>query len=296
MNQKHAYMITAHKCDLTFFTLLTMLDHPNNDIFIHMDVHNKEFDPESVKPYVRHSNVYFARRIHVVWAAYSLTYVKILLLETARATGNSYAYHHFISGEDLPIQTQDYIHRFFAENNGKEFVHYEWPEFPYQNRIRYYYFFQEKAGRGRSLYKWFFRGLDRVSVAFQKLFGVWRNPDVPFQKGEGWASITGAFASYMLDHWEEGEKWFKNTIYSDEELFQTFIEASDFKDRLYCPQRENCYESMMRIIDWNRGEPYVFRITDWEELRDSPMLWARKFDARVDSDIIRKLQETYSLQ
>ena len=188
--KKHAYMITAHKNDLTFYTLLSMLDHPRNDLYIHMDINNRAFDPESVKQYVQHSQVYFVPRIHVVWADYTLTYVKILELQTAIETGNDYAYYHFISGEDLPIQTQEDIHAFFDAHQGKEFVNYEWQEFPYQNRIRYYYFFQDKAGRGRSLYKWFFRGLDRISVGFQKLFGVWRNPDVPFQKGEGWASIT----------------------------------------------------------------------------------------------------------
>ena len=291
--KKHAYMITAHKNDLTFYTLLSMLDHPRNDLYIHMDVNNRSFHPESVKQYVHYSRIYFVPRIHVVWAHYTLTYVKILELRTAIETGNDYAYYHFISGEDLPIQTQEGIHAFFDANQGKEFVNYEWPEFPYQNRIRYYYFFQDKAGRGRSLYKWFFRGLDRISVAFQKCCGVWRNPDVPFQKGEGWASITGQFGAYIWEHWPEGEKWFKNTIYSDEELFQTFVESSAFKDRLYRPDRENTFDSMMRIIDFKRGDPYVFRMSDWEELRDSSMCWARKFDARVDAEIIAKLNREY---
>lgn len=293
---KHAYLITAHKCDLTFYTLLSMVDHPGNDVYIHMDVNNEAFEPETVRKQMQYSHVYFAPRIHVVWGAFSLTYVKILLLETARATGNSYEYYHFLSGEDLPIQTQETIHAFFAEHRGKEFVHYEWPDFPYQDRVRYYYFFQEQAGRGRSLQKWIFRGLDRVSVAVQKLLRVWRNPQVPFQKGEGWASITQAFADHILEQWPLHQDWFRYTLYSDEALFQTFADASSFKERLYRPAGVDGCTAMMRLIDWNRGEPYVFRLSDWEQLQQSPMLWARKFDARVDSEIIRKLQEAYSLK
>lgn len=34
---KQAYLIIAHKDDLTFRTLISMLDNENNDIFIHMD-------------------------------------------------------------------------------------------------------------------------------------------------------------------------------------------------------------------------------------------------------------------
>lgn len=33
---KQAYLIIAHKDDLTFRTLISMLDNENNDIFIHM--------------------------------------------------------------------------------------------------------------------------------------------------------------------------------------------------------------------------------------------------------------------
>ena len=71
------------------------------------------------------------------------------------------------------------------------------------------------------------------------------------------------------------------------------MESSPFKDRLYRPDRENTFDSMMRIIDFKRGDPYVFRMSDWEELRDSPMCWARTFDARVDAEIIEKLKREY---
>ena len=40
---KHAYMIMAHKDDLTFQTLLTMLDHEENDLFIHFDARVRSF-------------------------------------------------------------------------------------------------------------------------------------------------------------------------------------------------------------------------------------------------------------
>lgn len=33
-----------------------------------------------------------------------------------------YAYYHLLSGQDLPIKSQDYIHQFFEEHQGKEFV------------------------------------------------------------------------------------------------------------------------------------------------------------------------------
>lgn len=41
---RQAYLIMAHKDDLVFRTLLRMIDDPRNDIFVHMDVKNKEYD------------------------------------------------------------------------------------------------------------------------------------------------------------------------------------------------------------------------------------------------------------
>lgn len=188
-------MILAHKSDLTFYTLLQMLDHPRNDLFIHMDIKNNQFDPETVYSAVKHSHAYLT---------------------------------------------------------------------------------------------------ERMSIACQKLCKVWRNLDVPFGKGEAWASITKDMADYILDNRKDVEKWFKYTFCGDEEWFQTVADASGLSKNLYRPKTEKQTCDIMRLIDWNRGEPYVFRSEDWEELRDSDMLWARKFDARVDSQIIEKLRDYYT--
>ena len=51
--------------------------------------------------------------------------------------------------------------------------------------------------------------------------------------------------------------------------------------------------SNMRFIDWSRGEsvrhPWTFRAGDWELLMSVPYFWARKFDERVDAEIIDRI-------
>lgn len=42
----------------------------------------------------------------------------------------------------------------------------------------------------------------------------------------------------------------------------------------------------MRLIDWERGTPYIFRTDDFPLLANSSMLFARKFDEKKDSHII----------
>lgn len=45
-----------------------------------------------------------------------------------RQSKNKYFRYHLISGADLPIKSQDYIHDFFEKNADYEFVHYDTEE------------------------------------------------------------------------------------------------------------------------------------------------------------------------
>jgi hypothetical protein len=54
---------------------------------------------------------------------------------------------------------------------------------------------------------------------------------------------------------------------------------------------EDDYTSCLRLIDWKRGKPYVWRSEDYEEILHSSCLFARKFDQRTDSAVIMKIGE-----
>ena len=45
----------------------------------------------------------------------------------------------------------------------------------------------------------------------------------------------------------------------------------------------------MRHIDWKRGKPYIFRNDDFDELISSNCMFARKFDEKIDNEIIEKI-------
>lgn len=64
---KQAYMVMAHQDDLTFRTLISMLDNENNDIFIHMDKKNKTYKMEEIEIMVKKSSVYHTPRTNVSW-------------------------------------------------------------------------------------------------------------------------------------------------------------------------------------------------------------------------------------
>ncbi len=45
----------------------------------------------------------------------------------------------------------------------------------------------------------------------------------------------------------------------------------------------------MRKIDWERGRPYIFRKSDFDELISTNCMFARKFDEKIDNEIIEVL-------
>lgn len=292
MPGKHAYMIMAHKSDLTFYTLLAMLDHPRNDIFLHMDIKNNGFDPKTLEGLLKYSGLYLTKRISVTWGGYSQIQVKIDMLEKAREVGK-YDYCHFISAQDLPIKSQDSIHAFFDAHQGREFVNYESETFGYEGRVRNYWLFQEAGGRWNTVKGGSLHLLDRASVWVQGKLGIWRNPQVAFQKGETWASITGDFGDYIWKNRENTKPWFQHTLCGDEVWFQTLLDQSPFRENLYHPAHDDTADQTLRLIDWKRGDPYVFRMADFDSLCESKMLWARKFDPNVDAEVIRKLKEKF---
>lgn len=64
---KQAYLILAHKSDYLFDVLLNMLDKEENDIYVHMDIKNKDFDSNLYKGRLKNANIFFTKRTNVNW-------------------------------------------------------------------------------------------------------------------------------------------------------------------------------------------------------------------------------------
>lgn len=287
-NRKQAYLIIAHKDDTCFRTLLRMIDDPRNDIYIHMDSKNKSYDYKEIEKTIKHSNIIHTQRTKVSWGAYSLINAELILLKASTAQ-NKYQHYHLLSGADLPIKSQNEIYHFFLENDGKEFVNFQSDKFVFSDRIKYYYPFMDILGRT------FVSKLLNISMLlFQKAIGIHRNDSVRFQKGANWFSISDELARYVISSEDWIRKTFKMTYCADEMFLQTLIINSDFYKKLYYEKYDNNYYSIVRLIDWNRGQPYVFRKKDFNEICNSKMMFARKFDAIVDAEIIKEIEQRFS--
>lgn len=284
---KHAYLILAHKNLSQLKLLLSLLDDERNDIFLHIDK-KAPFSAGELEGCCHKSFVQFVRPIRITWGGVSIVKAEMELL--AAATLTKHSYYHLISGLDLPIKSQDVIHDFFEANQGKEFLDlWEMPEHTLA-RVKYYTMFPE--GSHFFLTNW----LNHAGKFIFKSLGLEMNRGVDFRQGSQWFSITHGFAKYVVDSADWIDKVFSHSCICDEIFIPTVLRRSPYWDNLYDCGLSAGHENRcanMRHIDWTRGSsirhPWTYTIEDFALLKESPCLWARKFDESVDARIIEKV-------
>jgi len=280
--KKHSFLIIAHNNFDILEKLLRLLDDFRNDIFVHIDSKVNNFDRDYFGKIITKSTLIFTERIDVQWGGYSLVECKLLLLKSAIRTKEKYSYYHLLSGVDLPIKSNDYIHNFFNENSGKEFIGYV-NDFGDFSRIKYFHLFNE-IGRKVDPISKIKRYINKLLLLLQKLSKIDRISNKKFLRGANWFSISNNLVSFILESEPALKRLYAYTILSDECFLQTLVYNSEFYDKVF--KRNEHDTGHMRLIDWKRGNPYIYQKKDYAELMQSEMLFARKFDARIDADII----------
>ena len=265
--RKHAYLILAHNESLLLQSLITCLDDCRNDIFVHWDA--KSGPTPQLK--TNQSRLYaLDKRVEVNWAGYSMVNAEFLLFKEALAHG-PYAYYHLLSGVDLPIKSQSYIHEECERLDGTEFIGFSpASQAEIDFRVQHYFPFSEDF-RTKNPFK---RGARFLSLKFQDIIRSKRTV-IPVKKGSQWCSLTQDFVEYLVTQENNVETLFSHTFCPDEMFIQTVIINSPFKDRIKNADTE--FEGNMRFIKWQDGELIPINSDDLASLKESDKWFARKF-------------------
>jgi len=301
---KHAYLIIAHANWEQLKILVRMLDYENNDIYIHIDAKAKSIPKEEIIKAAHISSVEIFCEYKVYWGSYELVQTELLLFKEAEK--KHYDYYHLLSGADLPIKSQTIINSFFEEHKGCEFVHFDTDErletdHEIGRRTRLYHYLQNYRRRYKiQLFNQFFTVLERILLVVQialKVDRMKKHPELQIRYGSQWVSVTEDLVKYILSQEQLIEEVFQKTNCADELFIQTLVFNSRFKEKLYDQKYDDNVHANMRLIDMKKrgsnGNPYTWKITDFYEIKNSDCLFARKFDSRVDNEIINKIEELY---
>jgi Core-2/I-Branching enzyme len=278
-----AYVIICHKNSKQVNLLIEMLNDGCVDFFVHVDI-KSSIQSDIVKL----DNVNFIKNpIKVTWGHYSQIECILRCFSSIKEHGY-YNYVNIISGQDIPLVSNNTIIKFFKESKDKEFVGYIDMTNKKENKDLY--------ARLCIYYPDFLMSNKRYLSFITGMYGKFIMP-VPFlqrslkalpnklYKGSNWLSITGNCMKYILDYTENTPKYvdfFKHTFCADEIFFQTIILNSKF--------RENVINDNKRYVDWTTGPGYprTLTIKDFDRIhkKKEEQLWGRKFNLDVDNEIV----------
>lgn len=282
---KHAYLILAHNEFGLLELLVERLDDARNDIYIHIDAKVAELP----KLKTHSARLFFiSERYDVRWGDVSVLKAEFALFRIANRESSSYSYYHLLSGVDLPLKSQDYIHSYCAQHQGAEFIGFyegENKEAEIYRKVRIRHLFPGDF-RGSGIVCLCKRIIRALYIRLQILLGINRYPNMRFDKGTQWVSITDSLVSELLKAEQSILSIYEGSFCSDEIAIQSFVANSEFMERVY--DRHNEGRSAMRYIGWQDGVLVDFEEGDLERLQTSEAFFARKFNSR-NMDFISKV-------
>lgn len=288
MRNRHAYLIMAHHKFEILKEVLMDIDDSRNDIFLHIDSKSKDFYPNDICAIIKNARIYITERMDVHWGGFSQIRCILMLLEKATEVGY-HAYYHFMVGVEFPLKSQDYIHQFFKQNQGYEFIGFEHADKWYIDRVRYCHLFNEYA-RNNTFSQKILNKLNFGCVYLQKMLHVdiTKRYNITFKKGNANWSITHDLAMFILSQKKKILKIYKYSFCCDEVFIHTIVFNSGFYKKVY--DKEDEYKSSMRTVTWEDPKNQ-YHLCDLNDLLECGRLFARKIDGddalRLISDIKR---------
>lgn len=265
---KHAWLIIAHNEFGILQRLVSALDAPQCDIFLHIDKKVKRLP----QIHTNHSRLFeLTDRIDVRWGSVSQIRCELTLFETAAAAG-PYDYYHVISGTTLPLKPLGAILDFFQDYAGKSVFAWLGTDPPYQEllKMRRYNLFLHNYSSPNPLLKRLSQFLWKCSIAAQRLVGIEANRGKVFYKSNNWLSLTDDAVRYLLSRKKEILRTYRYTFCGDEYFVPSELMSSPLKDSLVSDERY-----LLHNIE--RSNASVYPLSEYEGLCKTGYLFARKF-------------------
>jgi hypothetical protein len=277
-----AHIIMAYKDPPQLERLVKRLSHPGFDFYIHVDT---KFDLQPFRYLENIERVYLIQnRIRIRWAGYSFTKGVFNCIEEILKSNRNYDFINCISGQDYPIVSTGSFYSFFEKQQGKNFLALEeyGTEWWKRAAIRIHqYHMTDYDFKGRYVIQRFLNTVmpQRNFPMGYTLYGSDRAT---------WWTLSTECAAYLLQFFNRHSRmrrFIKYTWAPDEFFIPTVVMNSPFKETVVADN--------YRYIDWSQGgsNPKILTVEDFDALRKTDKLLARKFDIKIDTRILDMLDE-----
>ena len=245
---KHAILVMGHgnQCAVLQKTI-DILDNKDIDFFIHWD---KKYKKPNVA--ARFSSIFFVQpRLNIVWGTDTQIKCEALLLKKAYKSPKEYAMFHLISAMDMPLMDAKYFKTFF--DGKRSYLGFDDNDKMVETRVRYYYPFSSINFRKHPVWT-------KVIITSNRILRInrWKKyKTIAINKGPNWFSLKREDVLKIIN---SDLTKFYHSYCADEIFIQTLL------PQLNTHQDNDNFEAL-RYIDWKRGQPYQFQMSDVNELK-----------------------------
>jgi hypothetical protein len=312
---KLAYLILAFKQPLQIARMVDRLNQPHVHFYIHYD--KRSGDIGELKAYLsKYENVTIISKVKVNWGGYSQIQAELELVQEAFYSGINYKYYLLLSGQDYPIKDNNYINKFFKENNtdfisfydvqhmGREFI----------DKFHYFHFYDIPCINPKSAQKilflsYLYHGSHKHLKKVMPLRSIYKNMKPYF--GSTKTALTHDTVEYVVDFLKKNKgfiNFMKFTETPDETFFQTILLNSERKTNIYRYEEYTEWVktrkdgtlfpgaelASLRYKDWSetaKVKPAVLDMHYYQILKESEFLFARKLDQFQSAVLLNEIDK-----
>lgn len=271
----------AHQLPQQVAILCNMIAKTNVDVFLHID---KKTELQEFKKTISNPDITFIQnRVNTQWGGFSIVETIINSYDEI-LNKSSYDYICNVSGQDLPIKSINKLIKHLEINNGKEFIE----NIPFINEVGWW---KENKTRVEkySFINLSFQGKYKLEQLFNAINSKRKPPhNITFSGNSGWFCLSQDAVRFILSSYKTDKRltnFFKFVWGADEIYFSTILYNSHF--------REKMVGNLVHTVWEKEGvhHPKVFTMKDFNDFSVSNKFFARKFDLKVDKEIIYHLQK-----
>ena len=315
---KFVYLVASHSNPAQIIRLVKILKSgsPDSLVLIHHDYSSCYLNPTAFE---QMSNVHIMEDyISVGWGKFSMIQMELHCINWLIANSIEFEWLIFLSGQDYPIKPLTEIEEFLEKSEYDGFMDHFLAKNPSGKRTdgglkwkkaiglrRYFYHYYKLApapsekliARLRSLSNSLINNWQPLVKLMLNKSGVYlgiRCFSPPFEPqfqcyvGSQWWTLSDRCIHYIHDFVNQNPayvKYYQKTLIPDESFFQTIL-LNHSQLRILSDNK--------RYICWGKDTPVTLGVKDFDSLVNSNQHFARKFDIRVDAQVLDQLDHYLS--
>lgn len=294
------YFILAHKNPVQIKDLISLLDDGKSMFFIHID---KKVDISIFKNSIQMEHVVFIKkRESSRWGGFGIVQATLNgMMEIQAYMQNNFvesSYHCILlSGEDLPLKSNDYLHTFLETHQENSFIKY-W-KLPYDKwwsggffRFESLYIFD--YNKYPKAHYWMNKIIRKLKLDF--LFTINKikkqYPDIEIYGSSQWMifsqKLLKSIVKASID--KQFKKHFKWVLLPDELYIITLIQYF-MKNEVAAIEN---LPTHLIIFEGNKPNPQYLKIENIQKGTNETMLFARKFDNQINGETMTYVKQMIS--